>query len=751
MLIIGLGILAICASTLPKVNLDYDFEKFFPKNDQELDFYLNHREQFATDNDFLLIALQPDEGVFNPAFLDKLSKFTTDCQQLPHVEFATSITNVKLPVKTPLGWAPAPLFQSENLTQETRASDSLRVIKDPLIKDRFISTNGKAVLVLIKHLNSIPVEKGNELLASFDQALEQYSFDEIHISGKLYGQRYYIQKMGLELGLFASISLVLLAVFLFISFRSFWAIWLPIAVVGSTVVVLLSVFYITGTSLSVLTTIMPTILFVVGISDVVHLLEKIIAEIRSGKSKIDAIRIAYREVGLATFLTTLTTSIGFFTLILSPIRPIGEFALFTGIGVWIAFALTFTLFPAALIFLHTPTSFKKASSSFSWEQKLETLLRFTFKRKAITALASAIVLLVCACGASLVEVNNFIVEDLSESDPQKQDYTYLENTFSGVRPFDFNIKTTDTQDLLTPSKINALLSLETYLTETYGAGSLSSPLSLIRVINRGLNGGSAEHFTVPTDSKQLDRIKKIMSTKRFAPFLKTVLTPDFSEGRILGRIKDYGGKVFKVKNKDLQLVLDDLCAKNQLQMQQTGMGYLIDRNNEKLSTGMLTGLGLSFVIIGLIMALLFKNWRMIVISLIPNMIPLIMIAAVMGYFGINLKVATSIIFTIAFGIAVDDTIHLLSRFKLELNRTKNPLKALYISYVRTGKAVIVTSLILFSGFIALWFSTFASTFYLGLLVSLTLLFAVLADVIIIPLLICFFYRKQMRQHKFMQG
>ena len=212
--------------------------------------------------------------------------------------------------------------------------------------------------------------------------------------------------------------------------------------------------------------------------------------------------------------------------------------------------------------------------------------------------------------------------------------------------------------------------------------------------------------------------------------------------------KDIGGKEFKPKNKALMAFCASL-GNNDLQFRQTGMGYLIDKNNEKLSNAMLTGLSISFLIIAIIMAVLFKNPKMIIISLIPNVVPLLMIAAFMGFTGINLKVATSIIFTIAFGIAVDDSIHLLSRFKIELQRHKNPLRALYLSYTKTGKAVIVTSAILFSGFIALWFSSFASTFYLGLLVSMTLAFAVIADLTLIPILVLIFYRKEIKQHKYL--
>lgn len=172
------------------------------------------------------------------------------------------------------------------------------------------------------------------------------------------------------------------------------------------------------------------------------------------------------------------------------------------------------------------------------------------------------------------------------------------------------------------------------------------------------------------------------------------------------------------------------------------MAYLIDKNNEHLATDLMSSLLVAFAVIGVIMGAIFKSVRMVLITMVPNMLPLILIGGVMGFTGIDLKVSTSIIFTIAFGIAVDDTIHYVSKLRMELNKGKSLLYALKRTSISTGKAIVLTSLILISGFIALVFSNFASTFYIGLLVSLTLVFAVLADLFLLPVLIFVFYRKK---------
>ena len=173
----------------------------------------------------------------------------------------------------------------------------------------------------------------------------------------------------------------------------------------------------------------------------------------------------------------------------------------------------------------------------------------------------------------------------------------------------------------------------------------------------------------------------------------------------------------------------------------TGTSLLIDKNNQYLTQNMMEGLGIAFLVIAVIVALLFRSLRMIIIVLIPNVIPLIVVAAIMGYFGITLKLSTSIIFTIAFGIAVDDTIHFISKLKLELDKGKSLLYALKRTYISTGKAIIVTTIILAGGFLTLILSSFGGTYYTGLLVSLTLVLAVLADLTLLPALLIMFFKK----------
>jgi predicted RND superfamily exporter protein len=217
--------------------------------------------------------------------------------------------------------------------------------------------------------------------------------------------------------------------------------------------------------------------------------------------------------------------------------------------------------------------------------------------------------------------------------------------------------------------------------------------------------------------------------------------------RLSGTIPDWGNNIVSEKNRAFEKFLSQNIDSTMLSVKLTGTAHLIDQNLKLLSFNMLQGLILASIIIAVLMSLLYRSFMMTIISLIPNMFPLLVVAGIMGYLGINLKISTAITFTIAFGIAVDDTIHFLSKFKLELNKGKTMIRALRTTYITTGKAIIITSLVLFSGFFMLVLSDFEGTYAMGALVSVSLLVAVIADLLLLPILLLWFYKPRKKKSK----
>jgi len=477
-------------------------------------------------------------------------------------------------------------------------------------------------------------------------------------------------------------------------------------------------------------------------SDVVHILSKYFDELRLGKEKIAALKIAFKEIGLATLLTSITTAIGFLTLLTSSIQPINDFGVYAAAGVFIAFILAYSLLPAVLVLTDPPKLITERDSKAYWTKKLHIAFGYLLRHKGKFLTASILLFIFGITGMSKISVNNYLLEDLSEDDPFKKEFTYFEESFSGARPFEMALTFKEGASPWELESLKAQDKLDMYLQDVYGVGNLISPASVVKNANRASNKGSREFYKIPETEKELEKI--VSNFDKFGA--KKMLDMFYNEpknwGRINGKVPDLGSSVFFEKEQALNKFLNSELENPYFTAKITGTARLIDLNNRTLATNMIGGLLIAFGVIALIVGFMFKSIKMVLISLVPNIFPLLIIAGVMGWTGIDLKVSTSIVFTIAFGIAVDDTIHFMTKLRLELAKGRTLPYAVKRTFIGTGKAIIVTSLILCGGFLTLIGSDFLSVFYIGLLISITLAMAVLADLFLLPLLIFWFYGKK---------
>ncbi len=734
-----IGVLTLGAlGVSTQLKFDYNFESFFPIDDPELEFYNVFREYFESDNDFVLIGIENDNGVFEPAFLQRVDSLTKALKALPDVQTIQSPTSASQLIVGPLGPMEVPYVHPND--EGKREKDSLRVYGSAHLVGSLFSEDGKAVSVLVETTPFLSKLKSDSLVEQLDAVIESYSFDELHLAGRLHGQKYYVNKMQWELATFTALGIFLLVVFLTLSFRSWWGVWVPLVVVLLAVIWLLAVMVLLGKPLDIMSILLPTILFVVGMSDVVHIITRYLEELRNGETQLEAIKIAFKHIGMATFLTSITTAIGFLTLLTANIMPVREFGLYTAIGVFVAFALAFTLLPAILLLNRKPETAKTPNEVLFWNRRMHATFLFVLKQRKAILGAGLAILLLSLWSISNIKVDNYLLEDLADDDPHRADFEFFENHFAGVRPFDMAVWTPDSTSLLRYETITQLDTLEKYLSNHYGIGFIASPVTFVRMANQALHGGNPDFYNTPKTEAEYAKIYKMYKSFSKRPEFRKFLSEDADFGRISAKVTDYGG--YKMKRLNAQMIEDTkkFIDPSIIQFRLTGMALLIDLNNESLASNMMFGLLIAFGVIGLIMGILFKSLKIVVLTLIPNVLPLVMIGGFMGVMGYDLKVATSIIFTIAFGIAVDDTIHYMSKLRLELNKGKSLLYALKRTGISTGKAITVTSLILMSGFVTLILSTFTSTYYIGLLVSLTLLFAVVSDLLLLPALIITFYK-----------
>jgi predicted RND superfamily exporter protein len=748
---IGLSVFILITSVLgyhlKDIRFDYNFENFFPSHDKETSFFFDYRDDFQSDNDFLLISIENDKGIFNSQFLKKLDTLSKELEKIKYVENVRSITSENEQFIFPGGTTSSKPYI--DLSDFDANRDSSRIFKNDELINTFIAENGKAICIFIKHEDYLSKKKSDALVKSIDNITNELGVKNVRLAGRAVGQAYYINKMIFELSLFLGLSAFLIILFLYIAFKSIWGILIPQIVIVGSLVWTIGGMGLFDEPVNIILTVLPSVMFVVCMSDVIHLVSKYLDALRVEKDTFTAIKVAVKEVGLATFLTSLTTSIGFFSLYFVQVQPIQVFGVILGIGVLIAFVLTFLTLPILFYIFPGPKHIRRAEpKDHFWKTFLEKAFVFVLKKRKSILITSGIVLIISLIGMFQIETNNFMMDDLKESEQMKKDFNFFDDNFGGIRPFELAVlikgKSTKVWD---KGIIQKLDSVETYLEKEYGVTVKVSLVKILKTLNRSAHAGNIDEYQIPTSNKKIRSFKRIIKLADKGRFVYSFIDSSEHRTRISGTIPDIGNVSAREKTEKFYAFLKKNHLEDQIEFKITGTGHLLDKNMRYLAVSLVKGLGVSIILVALIIGFVYRSGRILIISVITNVLPLLFIAGYMGFTGVELKTSTSIIFTIAFGIAVDDTIHFLGKFKYELMKGKGKIYALKRSYLTTGKAMILTTLILSSGFLLLVFSSFLGTFYMGLLLCITFAVALVADLTLLPVLLLLFYKEKPKSPK----
>ncbi|MCT4623633.1 MAG: MMPL family transporter, partial [Schleiferiaceae bacterium] len=681
------------AGLCTQVEFSYDFERFFPTGNQDFELYQEFKTQLFSSDSRTIIAVETPGGLFNQETLRNLKKASDSLQKSEIITEVVSLTRLNYPIETPMGLVQLPYVDPEH--PENFEEDSLRIFHSKNLKGAIVANDFKSTVVSVFtdfYLSKGQTDTVNNLIKT---VFKHYGFTDLHYGGRLLNQAIILDKMKSEMAMFISLSVAFVVLALFIVFRTFWGIAIPVMIIIATAIWTVGYMVIFGKEIDVLSSLIPSILFIVGVSDVIHIYSKYIDGLRAGLQKDEAIWKAYRQVGLATFITSVTTSIGFLSLLLSGISPIREFGIYMALGVMTAFALSFTLFPSCLILLPEPKITKNVKTKDTWESRMSRLHDWVMNRKGLVITSSTLIFALCIWGTSQLKVNNYLTEELPKGDELRTSFDFLEEHFSGMRTFDLFVTLKDsTQKVYDYEVLEQLDQIEKYLEVNNDIGALISPVTLVKQLNQAKEGGQPEYYTLPKPNE----FKKLKRTLRQAQKNKLVSELVVNEGRtarITGNMKDNGGYINLRQNDEL---IEHFNAKfPNLELKVLGMAHFIDVNNRYVSTSMIKSLGLAFLMISVLMAFLYKSVRIILIAIVPNVLPLLIIGFLMYLFGVDIKVSTALIFTISYGIAVDDTIHFLGNMKIELSKGKSVAESIKSTFITTGKSIILTTVILFAG------------------------------------------------------
>ncbi len=717
----------------PTVVFDYDFENFFPQDDEELSFYQEYRERFGNDNDYLLIALGQESGVFDKDFLENSALINDQIKSLNQVERTVSLLDLEEPIFGTFGVRRNRVLQWNS---ESVLSESKREILDSeQYTGNLISIDQQFLLLLVQNEQQITKEDGDLLYHQISEILEDSEIELYHTAGKIKAQGEFVVLMQEEFTYFLTISLVLIIVLLFVIFRTLSGVLIPLLAIMIGILWTIAFSLYTGKPLDVMSVMQPTILSVIGLAAIVHFFNHYLTYLRQGIEKNGAIEDAFSELLLAVFLTCLTTSLGFISLYFTSIPSLQYFGLYTGIGVMLMFLAVIFTVPGLLYLFGSFSKAKNSSSETYWRIGMRNAFILTLKHPKIIISSFVLCSIVSFIGLLNLKVNGYLFDNLPQGHSLLEEFRFFDDKFGGSKPMEVYLESGEfAENLLQLEVLEELEKLENFIRSTYNSAVIISPLTVIKGLNKAQNNGNPKAFSLPSRG-QLIRLKNYLPIAFEEAGQRFIEEDSLKSGRLSTRTDDMGSFKASELREQLEKFIDEEIDEELLQVRLTGTSNLIDISHESVTWQLGRGLGFAFLIVAIVAGYLFRSWRIALIILLPNIIPLLWMCGVMWFLGIELKLTTAIIFTVAFGIAVDDSIHFMSKLKIELNKNKSWLYAIKRTYIETGKAIVLTTIILATGFSVLILSEFGVTYYSGLLISISLVFALLADLFLLPLML----------------
>jgi uncharacterized protein len=737
---VSLAVLSIYPAL--QIQTDFNLEGFFPEDAATISEYERLADEFGRDDNIIAVAFE-SQNLFSCPVLKDLDSITRRFEEIDNVNDVISIvtssrlinesgmlrTDQYLPHHTAI-------CPEDNNTQFISQDIILDMVKDPFINGLLLNNEANVTAIYLElddSVNSYVVRA--QVIGDMMSVISEYQTAyDFKIAGIPYFRNQYVNLLNSEIIMYISISSVLIIGLLWGLFRNLRGILIPIGIVWLTILFTVAVVVITGGYFEILSSTIAPILLCVGIADSVHLLTKYQDSRFSGMATGPALRETLMILGTATLMTSITTAIGFATLATSNVIPMKRFGIYTAAGVMIAFVITIFLLPTLLPYFKDPAGRKGTHNAVhDWlGEKLASIYHFVISYHKPIVVGTFLITTVFALAATDIRVNGKIFDDVGPDQQVMKDSRFFSDRLAPQFPLEFIIDTGMPEGAFDPHLIQKIDDFENYLLTIPEIERSTSLATLLREVHH-LMAPSIEGNILLPESRELIAQYMVLIELADADGVNRLVDFDYSTLRIATNIQDAGSyRVNQIREQIEPWIQQNF---NGYQVTVTGTSILVADLTQNIVGSLGWSIGLAFLFISLLMGAIFKDIRLVVISILPNIIPLIIAAGTMGILGIDLKPSTAVIFTIAFGIAVDDSIHYLARLRIELTRTTSLTSALFITTQRTGRAIVLTSVILITGFGTLATSAFTSTMLMGALTTLTIITAFLADIFFLPALL----------------
>ncbi|MCP4456509.1 MAG: MMPL family transporter [Cytophagales bacterium] len=744
LLVILLGIITVfMAYQAQFIKWSYSLQNIVPDSNKEMIYFKNFKKTYGEDGNVLVLAFQ-DSSVYQVENFRNLSYLVRELEKLDGVDAVLGLPNLQILSKNTQEkkFDFKPLFG--DIPSEQTALDSLlQIARDQRLYSGQLSNpeNGASLLVVsisAKVLNSKSRDVTVPDIIRAAEAFEKASKIDLKYSGLPFVRYVNRTKVKAELNLFLIISVLITGVILFLFFRSFKAVIFPLIIIGVVVVWVLGTISLFGFEITLLTGLIPPIIVVIGIPNSVYMLNKYHNEYMTHGDKKKALTQIIRKIGIVTFITNMTTAVGFFVLISTSIQVLVEFGTVAGINILATFVVSIILIPVAFSYVDPPSPKHLKHLKFRLLNGVLSGLDVAVHRhKTIIFILTALVIGASLHGASNIKAVSYMLDDLPAKSELRQDMEFLESNFGGIMPLEIIVDTGQKKGVQNLNNLRKIGALETFLDSIEYMSIPISPLSFVKASRQAYYNGRSGFYGLPTARDRAFILRYLQGNEESADLISAFVDSTGQYVRVSVKMADIGSvKMDSLVHGIIKPKISSLFEGTNLAAEVTGTTYIYIKGNEYLIRNLITSMIMAFFIIAIIMGALFRNGKMLLISIIPNVIPLMITAGIMGYFGIPLKPSTALIFSIAFGISVDNSIHFLAKYRQELFANNfNVDIAVSNSLKETGASIIYTSIILFFGFVIFAASEFGGTVNLGKLTSITLLFAMFANLAVLPALL----------------
>ncbi|MCH3881677.1 MULTISPECIES: efflux RND transporter permease subunit [Tenacibaculum] len=711
--------------------------------------YNKFLEIFGEEGNLIILGVK-DTTLFTPEKFNNWNKLVKTFDSVPQVDFTVSLADIqKLKAdRKKRKFIVEPLFKGTPKTQEEVNQIKQQLFDKLPFYDNLLYNEGGTIQTAIYIKKSIVnTEERPEFIHNIlTPTIEKFEKDnniEVRISGMPYIRTLNSQNIVDEIGIFVLLALLATAVIFFFFFRSYRATFITLLVVSIGVIWAFGFIGLFGYEITVLTALIPPLIIVIGVPNAIFLINKYQQEVKKHGNQAKSLQRVISKVGNATLMTNITTASGFATFIFVKSQLLREFGILASINIISIFILALLIIPIIYSFMPLPKKKHLNHLEKRWIDNVVKWMENTVRNRRISVYFGTVLIIIFGIiGIYQIRVSGSLIEDMPHGMQFYKDIKFFEKEFGGIMPLEILVDTKKDKGVM---KLSTLKKMEKINEAIESFSELSKPVSVINLVKyskQAYYNGNPKYYQLPTSQEQSHIFAYTKNSTNNSGMLKNFVDSTGRYARITTFMKDIGTDKMDIIQERLKGVVDKEFPKERYNVSFTGKALVFIKGTNYLIKNLVFSLSLAIILISLFMAWMFRSYKMILISLLPNMLPLLLTAGLMGFFDIPIKPSTILVFSIAFGISVDDTIHFLAKYRQELIANNWKIKkSVYAALNETGVSMFYTSIVLFFGFLVFTVSSFGGTIALGGLVSITLLFAMTSNLILLPSLLLTFEDK----------